>query len=233
MDSKTDSVSSGLADSASVKPISHIARLLKALGFLCKVFKAIDFVSSPGMGTSQGNIRIRLAKTGAVLVGFMIFHSLPNLFFLFKNHAAYDTYGADLSKSSWVVLVEIFLLLATVGHILLSLSKTEINKPQLFTGVLIAGLVWLHLVDFRFSVARSDSLASAVLETVDRHKHVIKYLQYWSFILVVLLHAFRGVSVSWLSRLGLFEEARILMPLTRVLLVVSTALYAVPLIQFE
>jgi succinate dehydrogenase/fumarate reductase cytochrome b subunit len=223
------SVASSNSTSASSRPVS---KLLRVPLFLWKVVRAIDYVSPPGMSSSQGNMRIRLAKSGAVLIGFMVFHSLPNLLLLTRYHSGYDAYSRELAKTKWVKLVEIFLLLASVVHIGSSLFKYPRKPSQLLSGSAIIILLTLHVMDFKFGVDVSkESLSSKVIELLDAHRSPIKYIQYCAFIATVLIHSLQGVSPSWMSRIGLNEESRVLVPLTRVLVILSIALYTTPLIE--
>jgi hypothetical protein len=211
-----------------------------------RLLHAVNFFVVPDSLESHQRRRVRLSRSGAVLVGFLIFHSFPNVLLLTKRgRARYSHYGKYHSTSTVTKLIELFLLSGGATHGILSvksawdrLRSEDANHPHthlnemLITGSVIFFLLVMHLFDFRFDLNEDERhLDAQVLELLDKRYRRFKNTLYWSFIISVYVHAWRGCSKAWLFRLGFREEIPVLHKLCRFLLLVSGVLYTIPLVM--
>ena len=177
--------------------------------------------------------QIRISKTAAVLVGFFIFHSLPNVLLLSAvGRKKYSLYGSFHACCLSTRFVETFLFGAVILHVVLAFRKqlgSSVRKnDMLITGSAILGLLLSHLLDFRVKREDTDPLDETVSKTVRRKK-----LLYSAFVLAVGVHAWRGATRAWLVRLGFTDRAEILFlhKLCRSLILGSFALYHIPIVR--
>jgi succinate dehydrogenase/fumarate reductase cytochrome b subunit len=209
-----------------------MSRLISVIEFLGKVANAANYAS-----VSQ-TARVRLSRTSAVLVGFYIFHAVPNYLLLSREGRRLYSYYCHINTNSVPTrLVEIFLGGAMLLHAFLGIRKSlSTSNPPLYrnslfiTGGLISGLISMHLMDFRFTpfVPKVDKQVLDLLNKSKRSKNLL----YWLFVLAVAFHAFKGVSSpAWIWRLGFRgkREINILRRLSQALIIVSTFLYIIPL----
>lgn len=209
---------------------------------LSSVISVIEFLGRVANAANYGSLdqtaRVRLSRTSAVLVGFYIFHALPNGLLLSREGRRLYSYYCHINTNSVPTrLVEIFLGGALLLHAFLGIRKslstvkTPLHRNSLFlTGGLISGLISMHLMDFRFTpfVPKVDK---QVLDLVNKTKRS-KNLLYWLFVLSVAFHAFKGVSSpAWVWRLGFKgkREIQVVRRLSQALIIVSTFLYLIPL----
>ena len=210
--------------------------------FLVRVLKSIDYVTTPSAYLSSQRQRLRVSKSAAVLVGFYIFHSIPNLLLLTrKGRRRYTKYGRYHSGNPTTKLVEVFLFGAGLTHGVLASTKairrwrspdgdhkrSRMGEMMLSGGVIMVLLV-MHVLDFRFSKAKLP-LDRQVMEVLDQKRTRMKHLLYWLFVLSVTVHAWRGASRGWLYRLGFRKEVPFLHGLCRFLIVFSFMTYTIPL----
>ena len=211
---------------------SLISRLVSAVEFLGRVGNAANYASL------SHSTRVRLSRTSAVLVGFYIFHAVPNWLLLSREGRRLYSYYCHINTNSIPTrLVEIFLGGALIVHAVLgvrqSLSNPSIAPYRnilLTTGVFMSGLLSMHLMDFRFTpfVPKVDKQVLDLLSAAKRSKNLL----YWFFVLSVGIHAFKGVSSrAWFWRLGFRNkrEIRILHRLAQSLVIIATLLYMIPL----
>ena len=210
-----------------------VRRLVSLIEFLSRVANAANYLSL------SHSSRIRLSRTSAVLVGFYIFHSIPNYLLLSREGRRIYSYYCHINTNSVPTrLVEIFLSGALITHAYLGVRQslaTHAVPPHrnfLFvTGALMSGLISMHLMDFRFTpfVAKVDK---QVLDALNGKKRGSKNLLYWLFVVSVAVHALKGVSSrAWFWRLGFRNkrEIHVLHRLCQGLIVVATLLYIIPL----
>ena len=237
-----------LDDSTHQMTYKRVPSITSVLGFCTRIIKAIDFVSSPGLKQAHQNQRVRISKSSAVLVGFFIFHSIPNALLLTKKgRRKYSTYGNYHSTSGTTKLIEMFLLAAALTHAVLGTKKaiSRIRNPQephphsrsggmMLTGLFILVFMAMHLNDFRLNPNEDEiHLDAQVLETVDKRHARLKNTLYWLFVLSVAVHVWRGISPAWLYRLGFRGKGEItaLYFLSRFLVVCGSGLYTIPLLM--
>ena len=128
-------------------------RLISVIEFLGRVANATNYLSL------SHSSRVRLSRTSAVLVGFYIFHSIPNYLLLSREgRRLYSFYCHINTNSVPTRLVEIFLSGALVTHAFLGIRKSlaassvPLHRNILFIkGALMSGLISMHLMDFRFT----------------------------------------------------------------------------------
>lgn len=229
-----------------VPELAQVTGSLQFITFLRRVLGAIDFISTPPSDLISQRIRDRISKSAAVLVGFMIVHSAPNLLLLSKRgRILYSYYGQFHSGSLFTRLVELFLLGAGLTHGILATRMSLMRwfspgrvheyghpKEMMVSGAVIVCCMLVHLLDFRFNATLDmKGLDTYVLETVDRRHNQLKALLYWLFIFSVAHHAWRGSTRAWLYRLGFREELSFLHRLCRVLIVVAFGLFCIPLLM--
>jgi succinate dehydrogenase/fumarate reductase cytochrome b subunit len=213
---------------------------------LLRCLHAIDFVSRPDYCEAHQRRRVRLSRSGAVLVGFFIFHAFPNALLLTAaGRRKYSHYGKYHSTSLITRFIELFLLAGGATHGILAIrkafdrwkGKTEVHPhsslvEMMLTGSIILSLMSMHLFDFRFDPNEDEQhLDEQVLDTLDRKYHRMKNAMYWVFIFTTFVHCWRGTTKAWLFRLGFREEIPLLHKLCRALLVSSLGLYMVPLLM--
>ena len=211
-----------------------------------RVVHAVNFVSASGYSENHQRRRVRLSKSGAVLVGFFIFHSLPNALLLTKEgRAKYSAYGKYHSSSTVTKLIELFLLSAGLTHGIFAVlkgwdrfkSKNSDHphsrlREMTITGSLIFILMAMHLFDFRLNPNEDERhLDAQVLELLDKRYRRMKNSLYWLLISSVFVHAWRGSTKAWLYRLGFREEIPVLHGLCKTLLAISGILYTIPLVM--
>ena len=215
--------------------------------FIFRIMHAANYISRPPFPESHQRRRVRLSKSGAVLVGFLIFHALPNGLLLTKmGRRKYSHYGKYHSTSLVTKLVEVFLLAAGLSHAVLGTRKAFLrfregnaNHPHsrtgemMLTGSLIFILLGMHLFDFRLNPNEDERhLDAQVLEMLDKRYNRMKNLLYWLLLVSVFVHAWRGSTKPWLVRLGfLRNEIPVLRRICRALLLVSFGLYGIPLLM--
>ena len=210
-----------------------VGRLVSLIEFLGRVANATNYLSL------DHSSRIRLSRTSAVLVGFYIFHAIPNYLLLSREGRRLYSYYCHINTNSVPTrLVEIFLGGALATHAYLGVRQSissetvPLHRNVLFvTGALISGLISMHLMDFRFTpfVPKVDK---QVLDTLNVKNRWSKNFLYWLFVLSVAVHALKGVSSrAWLWRLGFRNkhEIRVLQKLSQALIIVATSLYVIPL----
>jgi succinate dehydrogenase hydrophobic anchor subunit len=225
-----------------VAGILHMERVKAGMTFLVRVLKSIDYVTTPSAELLRQRQRVRVSKSAAVLVGFYIFHSIPNLLLLTrKGRRRYTKYGRYHSGTLTTKLVEVFLLGAGLSHGVLASSKAirRWRSPDgdhkrsrmgemMISGGIIMVLLVMHVLDFRFSNAKLP-LDRQVMEVLDQKHRRVKHLLYWLFVLSVTVHAWRGASRGWLYRLGFRNEGPFLHGLCRFLIMFSFTTYTIPL----
>lgn len=228
--------------------ITNLGQVPRAVLFISRVVHAVNYISRPQYSQSHQRRRVRLSKSGAVLVGFLIFHSLPNaLLFSMRGRLKYSQYGQYHSTSLGTKVVEVFLLSAGLTHAVLgtikafqrliegshSLHPNSRTKEMILTGSLIFVLLSMHIFDFRFNPNKDDRhLDAQVLEMLDRRYHRLRNALYWLLVISVFIHAWRGATQPWLFRLGFAKsEIPMLHKLCRLLLLGSLTLYAIPLLM--
>ena len=213
--------------------------------FLSRVAGAINYMH---IKSSDSNGRgYRISKSGAVLVGFYIFHSLPNILLASRSgRRKYSLYSRSHSSNTFTRVVEVFLLGAGLTHAVLSSKKMLMrwlsgelkslsgkSSEMLVTGLIILFLMTFHLLDFRFSsrVEEEEELDRKVLELLDREQNRVRNMLYWLFVATVAVHAWKGSSSpGWLYRLGFRrKEIPVLGKLCKCLIVVASVLYCIPL----
>ena len=219
---------------------------VRILVFLKRVLGAINYVSNPPSDLITQRMRDRISKSAAVLVGFMLVHSVPNILLLTpRGRVLYSYYGSFHSGNPVTRVIELFLLGAGLTHGILATRISlmrwfspgrvhDYGRPNemMISGSLIVCLMLMHLLDFRFNPdLQMDSLDTFVLETLDQRHRQLKSLLYWLFIIVVAFHAWRGNTRAWLYRLGFREEISFLHKLCRVLIVVAFVLFCIPLMM--
>lgn len=213
--------------------------------FLSRVAGAINYMHIKGSASNGRGYRI--SKSGAVLVGFYIFHSLPNILLASRSgRGKYSLYARSNSSNTFTRVVEVFLLGAGLTHAVLSLKKMLMRwlsveaKPasrkstEMFvTGMIILFLMTFHLFDFRFSsrIKVEEDLDRQVLEVLDRKQNRVRNMLYLFFVATVAVHAWKGSSSpGWLYRLGFRgREISVLGKLCKLLIIVSSVLYCIPL----
>jgi succinate dehydrogenase hydrophobic anchor subunit len=217
------------------------------LSLFANIIGAANFVSSPGYPTKHQNDRVRLSKSGAVLVGFFIFHSIPNILLTRESgRARYSKYGIYHSTSSLTKVIELFLLTAGITHGILATKKAyarlrNVGEPHphgrtfemMFTGTIISVFLVIHLFDFRFNEKEDEKhLDVQVLDSLDRRHNRLRNAIYWMFVISVGVHAWRGTTKAWFFRLGFRDkkETFALHRLCKCLILVGTVLYGIPLV---
>ncbi len=84
------------------------------------------------------------------------------------------------------------------------------------------------MIDFRCNDFKKLPLDKMLIDALNQN---LKKLWYIFGILSTGFHAFKGVSIVWLSRLEFdAREARCLIPVGRGLVVISTCLYFIPVV---
>jgi succinate dehydrogenase/fumarate reductase cytochrome b subunit len=215
--------------------VSHIISMMRLLG---RIVAAADYVSPPSIPNEA--TRCRISKSAAVLVGFYIFHSFPNYFLLTKHgRRMYSYYGQMNSNSIPTRLIEIFLCGGFLVHAVLATRKVlsrgykpAIRNPLLVSGMVIGGLVSMHLLDFRFKHhVLSTRLDDQVFHLLNARRS--KYTLYWIFVLGVCFHVLKGMSRAWIRRLGFKGEGEVerIYRLSKFLVLIATGLYAIPLMM--
>lgn len=198
-----------------------------------RILGAADYLTGLNGYGSLRSRQISISKSAAVLVGFFVFHSFPNVLLLTRSgREKYSNYGSFHSSSVATKLIEMFLLGAGVIHCTMALHKQASfgpKKSMLISGVFILGLLMSHLIDFRFSSSKT-SLDQAVLSTLN--SRLRKKVAYSVFVLAVTIHAWRGATPAWLFRLGFRgkEEISFFHRACRSLIVLSAVLYHIPLV---
>lgn len=224
---------------------SKLSSIAYPMLFLSRVAGAINYMH---IKSSDSNGRAyRISKSGAVLVGFYIFHSLPNILLASRSgRRKYSLYSRSHSSNTFTRVVEVFLLGAGLTHAVLSSKKmlmrwlsleakpaTRKSSEIFVTGLIILFLMTFHLLDFRFSsrVEVEEDLDRQVLEVLDRKQDRVRNMLYWFFVATVAVHAWRGSSSpGWLYRLGFRgKEISVLGELCKCLLLVASVLYCIPL----
>ena len=210
--------------------------------FLARVAGAINYVF---VGNMEAARRKRISKSAAVLVGFFIFHSLPNILLTSRSgRKKYSNYGVYQSGSRATRVIELFLLGAGLTHAVLSSKKSIMRifsrRPlqedtksweMLMTGTVIGLMMIVHLGHFRFSGAENAApLDQKVVDLLDRRDNRVRNVLYWFFVITVAVHAWRGNTHPWLYRLGFRGgQVPVLHRVCQILIVLSSVLYSIPL----
>jgi len=164
-----------------------------------------------------------MAVSGLLLIGFLIAHLAGNLL-LFKDDrgAAFDGYEQMLSSNPLLPLAEVGLLALFGGHIVMALilsagnsaarrnryevdarhgGKTFSSTTMLITGLVIAGFLVIHILDFRIAKIGKDeySMAAMVRERLSSRLGAGVYIIAMLALGLHLRHAFQ----SALQTLGL------------------------------
>lgn len=214
--------------------------------FLYRVAGATNYFYLENIEGSNLRSSLRISKSAAVLIGFYIFHAIPNILLASRSgRTKYSRYGHYHSRSNMTKVIETFLLGAVITHGFLS-SKRAISRwfpgtaslqknrstEMFLTGSVIMFLLLFHLGHFRFIEKGNQDLDRAVMETLDRKHSRLRNGLYWIFVVTVGAHALRGNTRPWLCRLGFKgREVPVLHRVGQFLIVASSVLYSIPLVM--
>ena len=170
----------------------------------------------------------------------MFAHALPNVLLLFNNgKKQYKDYGNKVRNLDILPVFHVLLCTCFIVHIGLAF-KAFLNKYshgvmslsilQITGGIILMFLI-SHLIDFRFNDLENIPLDKMLTDVL---KQNLKKIWYMVGIVATGLHAFKGVSILWLSRLDFnAREAQLLIPIGRVLVILSTCLYIIPVVLIK
>ena len=109
----------------------------------------------------------RMSRAAALLIGFYILHSIPNVFLLLSDgEEQYDSKAKDIHKIPGLILFELYFTVGFAVHASLAV-KTALNKPVstlLLTGIPLGAFIALHLADFRLSDFQTGTKAPHEVE---------------------------------------------------------------------
>ena len=173
----------------------------------------------------------KLSRAGAFLFVFSVLHALPNFVLLFPGFGLdwYQAYADHMRGMRILPLIEGYLALSFFVHIWFAaravLAKWSLGWLSVTGGFMLIFLS-KHLIDFRFADLDANPLTSLLPQQLKPQK-----IFYAMGIAAASLHVLMAIRPAWFFALD-FRGTEIsqLIGITRLLLLVSTILYLVPLV---
>ncbi len=199
-----------------------------------------------------------MGATGLLLIGFLIAHLSANLLILFDQEA-FNHYGHTLTSNPLIYVAELGLLLMFGAHLISGLinerrnraarpiayankqdaggssRKTLASATMIFSGVLVAVFVPLHIWGFKYGAWYPSAGDPAVRDlsrlVIEEFRSPLLVIWYVAVMVVLGFHAFHGIASAFES-LGVSYRAWLRSAGRALAVIIFGGFVAIPIIVY-